>query len=87
LFEDVDFVTRIKRRGRFAVATSCVTISARRWVAHGVWRTTFLMYALRAGFYAGISPVTLKRWFVDVRSQDGKPRMKGQSASDGEQTR
>lgn len=68
LFEDVDFVRRIKRCGRFAVVKAHVTTSARRWIEHGVWRTTFLMYALRLGFYAGISPVKLKGWFQDVRS-------------------
>ncbi len=67
LFEDVDFVTRLKRHGRFVVLPAAVTISARRWLQNGVWRTTFLMYALRAGFYAGLSPFTLKEWFEDVR--------------------
>ncbi len=67
LFEDVDFVRRLKHHGRFAVIPAPVTISARRWLAHGVWRTTLLMYALRLAFYAGVSPATLKRWFKDVR--------------------
>lgn len=67
LFEDVDIVTRIKSAGRFVVINSAVTISARRWIAHGPWRTTFLMYALRIGYWLGISPVKLRQWFVDVR--------------------
>jgi len=67
LFEDVDFVSRLKRHGRFVVLPAAVTISARRWLQNGVWRTTFLMYALRAGFYVGLSPFTLKDWFEDVR--------------------
>jgi rSAM/selenodomain-associated transferase 2 len=68
LFEDIDLVTRIKRLGRFVVQTRTVTISARRWVTYGVWRTTLMMYALRAGYYVGVSPVKLKRWFEDVRT-------------------
>jgi len=67
LFEDVDFVRRMKCHGRFAVIPAPVTISARRWITHGVWRTTLLMYALRLAFYAGVSPATLKRRFRDVR--------------------
>ncbi len=67
LFEDVDLVTRIKRQGRFVVLRAAVTISARRWMANGPWRTTFLMYGLRLGYWLGISPVKLKQWFVDVR--------------------
>lgn len=67
LFEDVDLVTRMKRRGRFIVLHTCVTISPRRWIAHGPWRTTLLMYGLRIGYWLGISPIKLKEWFVDVR--------------------
>jgi rSAM/selenodomain-associated transferase 2 len=67
LFEDIDLVARIKRRGKFVVLSTAVTISARRWLTYGVWRTTLLMYALRTGYYAGVSPFRLKRWFTDVR--------------------
>jgi len=68
LFEDIDLITRLKRLGRFVVQARTVTISARRWVTFGVWRTTVMMYALRAGYYVGVSPFRLKRWFEDVRS-------------------
>jgi len=68
LFEDIDLITRIKRLGRFVVQGRTVTISGRRWVTYGVWRTTVMMYALRAGYYVGVSPFRLKRWFEDVRS-------------------
>lgn len=67
LFEDIDLVARVKRRGRFVVLPVSVTISARRWITHGVWRTTLIMYALRFGYYAGISPFRLKGWFKDIR--------------------
>jgi rSAM/selenodomain-associated transferase 2 len=67
LFEDVDLVTRIKRQGRFVVLRAAVTISARRWMVYGPWRTTFLMYFLRLGYWLGIPPARLKQWFVDVR--------------------
>ena len=73
LFEDIDLIARIKRRGKFVVLSTAVTISARRWLTYGVWRTTLLMYALRAGYYAGISPFRLKRWFTDVRCHASGP--------------
>ncbi len=59
LFEDYELVCRMKRRGRFAVVTSPLTISARR--------TVLLVLILQAGFHLGISPARLKRWFVDIR--------------------
>lgn len=63
LFEDVDFVSRMKRVGRFAVIRSRVTVSARRHLTHGILRTVLLVYLLRIGFWAGISPFTLARWY------------------------
>lgn len=67
LFEDYELVRRMKRVGRFAVITSPVTLSARRFLAHGVWRTVIRVLALQGLFYLGISPARLKRWFLDVR--------------------
>lgn len=71
LFEDVEFVKRMKRAGRFAVIESPATISGRRHLSRGVLRTVLLVYALRLGFFLGVSPFTLKKWFADVRR--GKP--------------
>ncbi|HYL12016.1 MAG TPA: hypothetical protein VEV41_03220, partial [Terriglobales bacterium] len=41
--------------------------SARRYVTWGVVRTVLLMYALRVGFWMGVSPFRLHKWFRDVR--------------------
>jgi rSAM/selenodomain-associated transferase 2 len=67
IFEDVDFVHRLKRVGRFVIIPAQVTTSARRYVTWGVLRTVLLMYALRVGFWMGVSPFRLHRWFRDVR--------------------
>lgn len=67
LFEDMALVTKLKRQGRFRVLPAAVTISPRRWEAHGVWRASLLMCLLYVGYKLGVSPKTLKRWFADVR--------------------
>ncbi len=67
LFEDMALVSRLKCQGRFRIVPTAVTISPRRWEAHGVWRTSLLMCLLYVGYKVGVSPKTLKRWFVDVR--------------------
>ena len=67
LFEDMAFVSRLKRHGKFRVMRARVTISPRRWQAHGVWRASLLMCLLYVGYQMGVAPQTLKRWFVDVR--------------------
>lgn len=69
LFEDVELVKRIKRAGTFKVIRSPVTVSARRHLRCGVFWTVFLVYALRLGYWADISPFTLSRWFDGVRLQ------------------
>lgn len=67
LMEDIALFNAIKRRGRVAILDARVEISPRRWLNHGVWRTVLLMYLLRGGYWLGIAPATLKRFFTDVR--------------------
>ncbi len=67
LFEDVELVRRIKVAGKFAIVKTPITISPRRYLVYGVWRTVFLVYSLRLGYWLGISPQRLKQWFKDVR--------------------
>jgi len=67
LMEDIELMGRLKRRGRVVALPQAVTTSARRWQRHGVWRTVLLMWTLRLAYYAGISPVTLARWYRDAR--------------------
>ncbi len=67
LFEDMALVSKLKRQGRFRIVHAAVTISPRRWQAHGVWRASLLMCLLYVGYKVGVAPKTLKQWFVDVR--------------------
>jgi rSAM/selenodomain-associated transferase 2/rSAM/selenodomain-associated transferase 1 len=67
LFEDVELVRRIKKAGRFAVLPSKLLVSPRRHLARGVFRTVLRIYVLRVGFWLGVSPFTLKKWFDDAR--------------------
>ncbi|HMV82754.1 MAG TPA: TIGR04283 family arsenosugar biosynthesis glycosyltransferase [Blastocatellia bacterium] len=67
LMEDIVLFNAMKQRGRVAVLDGRVEISPRRWLSRGIWRTVLLMYLLRLGFWLGIHPATLKRFFIDVR--------------------
>lgn len=67
LMEDIVLFNEMKRRGGVAVLDGKVEISPRRWLTRGIWRTVLLMYLLRLGFWLGIHPATLKRFFIDVR--------------------
>jgi glycosyltransferase involved in cell wall biosynthesis len=73
LFEDVELVRRIKRAGKFTVLKTPVTISGRRYIEHGVFRTALLIYSLRFAYWLGVPPQRLKNWFRDART-DHKSR-------------
>jgi rSAM/selenodomain-associated transferase 2 len=66
LFEDVELVRRIKAVGKFVVLKTPLTISPRRYLAHGVWHTVFLVYFLRFAYWLGVPPERLKSWFRDM---------------------
>jgi rSAM/selenodomain-associated transferase 2 len=67
LMEDIELFNALKRRGAVAILPQRVVVSPRRWQQRGLVRTGLLMYALRLGHRLGISPTTLKSFFVDVR--------------------
>lgn len=67
LFEDVDFMRRLRGYGPCRIVPSPVRTSARRYIAWGVVRTVLYMGALRVGYWLGISPARLNRWYRDVR--------------------
>lgn len=56
LMEDIAICRRLKSHGRPACLRERVTTSARRWERHGVWRTIFLMWRLRAAYFFGADP-------------------------------
>ena len=68
LCEDLDFVARLRRLGRFVCLDAHAQTSARRWEKNGVGRTIALMWALRLGWHLGVPPETLCRLYgQDVR--------------------
>ncbi|MBZ5493376.1 MAG: glycosyltransferase family 2 protein [Acidobacteriia bacterium] len=69
LFEDVELVRRIKQAGKFRVLRTPVTVSGRRYIEHGVFRTALLIYSLRLAYWLGVPPQRLKNWFRDARGK------------------
>jgi len=74
LFEDVELVRRIKQAGKFVVLETPLTVSGRRYIEHGVFRTALLIYSLRFAYWLGVPPQRLKNWFRDAR-QLGKDKL------------
>lgn len=63
LFEDVVFVRRLRRLGRFRPVPALARTSRRRWEAEGFWSTIWRHWALRGGFAAGVDPERLAEWY------------------------
>ena len=67
LMEDIAFGRALKQLGGIACLRSRVVTSARRWEGEGVWRTIIKMWILKLLYFAGVSPVKLKRFYADAR--------------------
>jgi rSAM/selenodomain-associated transferase 2/rSAM/selenodomain-associated transferase 1 len=63
IMEDFVMVRRLRQLGRVVTVNECVLTSGRRWQRHGVLRTTVLNQIVVAGFYLGIAPDRLARWY------------------------
>lgn len=59
LMEDIALSRALKRIAPPACLRECVVTSARRWEQHGVWRTVWLMWRLRAAYFFGADPRAL----------------------------
>jgi len=59
LMEDIEVSARLKRVGAPACLRERVTTDGRRWDRHGLWRTVWLMWRLRAAWAAGADAHTL----------------------------
>lgn len=63
LMEDVDFVRRLKKEGRLAMARRRAFTSPRRWERHGLVGTTLRNWCVLVLYAAGISPARLARMY------------------------
>ena len=61
LMEDIALSRRLKAHGPPACLRETVSTSGRRWERHGLWRTIFLMWRLRAAYFFGADPAQLAR--------------------------
>ncbi len=59
LMEDIELSKRLKALGPPACIAQPVVTSARRWEAHGPWRTVLMMWRLRAAYWLGATPEVL----------------------------
>lgn len=67
LMEDIEFSTRLKRRGPTIALHDAVITSFRRWEQGGPLKTILMMWALRFFYRMGVSPHRLAHFYPAVR--------------------
>jgi rSAM/selenodomain-associated transferase 2 len=61
--DDVDLVRRLKRLGGFVVLPEKTVTSPRRYLRRGAFSQVLRNWRVLVGYYAGVSPATLERWY------------------------
>ena len=78
ILEDLDLIRRLRRQGRIAIAPVPVIASSRRWQQYGVWRTSLTNQLILAGYFAGISPHRLARWYKKREERKNESPLRNQ---------
>ncbi|MFY9268538.1 MAG: TIGR04283 family arsenosugar biosynthesis glycosyltransferase [Candidatus Manganitrophaceae bacterium] len=63
LMEDVDFVRRLKKRGKMVLLQDAVITSPRRWLREGYYYTSLRNLILLVLYFLGVSPRKLAPWY------------------------
>jgi len=61
--DDLDFLRRIRRIGRIVIRPEKTVTSPRRYRRNGVLRQVLRSWRVQVGFFAGVAPETLARWY------------------------
>jgi len=71
-------VRRLRRRGRIVTLPLTVATAGRRWQALGIWRTTFINQMMIAGYFLGVDPAVLARWYRAGHGRDAAVKTSAQ---------
>jgi len=63
IMEDYELIRLLGKKGRVVVLPQTVVTSPRRWLNIGVWRTWMINQLVILGYYLGISPEKLARFY------------------------
>ena len=67
ILEDLEFIRRLKRKGKMAILEPAVATSTRRFEERGITRTIIRNWLIFALYFAGASPQRLARLYRHVR--------------------
>jgi rSAM/selenodomain-associated transferase 2 len=63
IMEDFELMLCLRSQGKIAIVPAPVLTSGRRWQKLGVVKTTLLNQLIIMGYFVGISPIKLGRWY------------------------
>lgn len=70
IMEDFELIRRLRRFGSIRISPLSVITSGRRWMRLGVWRTTWINQKIILGYYLGVSPERLAKWYGDTNEDN-----------------
>jgi rSAM/selenodomain-associated transferase 2/rSAM/selenodomain-associated transferase 1 len=68
IMEDYDFIKRLRRKGRIAIADATAMTSGRRWLLLGALRTTLINQLVIAGYHCGVAPEKLRKFYRNAKN-------------------
>lgn len=63
IMEDFELMLRLRNQGRITIVPAPVLTSGRRWQKLGVITTTLINQIIIVGYFLGVSPTQLVRWY------------------------
>jgi rSAM/selenodomain-associated transferase 2 len=63
IMEDFELMLGLRRQGRITIVPAPVVTSGRRWQKLGVVKTTLINQLIIAGYFLGVPPAQLVRWY------------------------
>ncbi|MEP6993280.1 MAG: glycosyltransferase family 2 protein [Acidobacteriota bacterium] len=66
--DDIDLVRRLRAVGRFVIRPEITTTSSRRYRDSGALRQVLRVWVVMGGYFLGISPKRLGRWYYGTAS-------------------
>jgi rSAM/selenodomain-associated transferase 2 len=74
IMEDFELIRRLQRKGDVVTVSEPVVTSARRWLNHGILKTTLINQLIVLCYYMGLSPDAIARLYRRSRGISGKER-------------
>ena len=74
IMEDFELIRRLRKKGDVVTLPLPVITSPRRWLNHGILKTTLINQLVVVSYFMGISPETIARLYRRSKGISGKNR-------------